>query len=147
MKRPTILALSLTLTVLVPGLRAEDARKAEEKAIIALDQVANIDVRWAEGAGSPVVELTIGSQRLDAATLAHLRALKHLRRLHIDCLGKLSESGLAVLAELSELQHLDLSMVEVTDAMLARLKERTGLRVLVCYGKKSAMTDWPTSRS
>lgn len=82
MKRRAIVLMLLAL--LAPAAPAQKKETAQERAMIALDQVA--DVKFERGSGDlagVVVGLTIERGKLTKETLAHLKAFPQLRSLTI----------------------------------------------------------------
>jgi hypothetical protein len=125
------------MAVAVPGLSARGGENEEQKAVLALDQIADIDVKWENGPGSHVVGLTINADRISDAALTQIKRLKHLRSLAIGSGIYVNDATLAVLGTLTGLETLALEAVPVTDTGLKHLRGLTQLRSLRLGGKDS----------
>src|SRR5262245_39842549 len=88
---------------MAPGWgRAQDA--AEQKAIAAIEKLGGKTVRGGDGPGS-IVELDLSFTRTTNADLAHVAALRGLRRLDI-AYTPVTDAGLAHLSGLTRLRSL-----------------------------------------
>ena len=80
------------------------------------------------------------ARKVTDAGVAHLRGLKHLKRILIDQ-SHMTDEGLQTLAELPELEHLKLYRHSFSDAGLAHLKRATKLKTLLIGSGTSGVTD------
>jgi hypothetical protein len=124
------LIVGLGLAAVGSGLPAGGGDKEEQKAILALDQIADIEVQWENDPGSAVVGLTINADRLDAPVVAQIKHLKNLRSFAIHFGIHVKNPDLAALAGLTHLEHLDLDLAPVGDDGLGHLEGLTALRFL-----------------
>lgn len=81
--------------------------------------------------------MTVESDRITDAGLAHLRGFHRLEHLSLIAPGsKLGDAGLAHLADLIRLEELDLDGPGVTDAGLAHLRGLRRLKILAVVGSR-----------
>jgi internalin A len=80
------------------------------------------------------------ARQVTDAGVAHLRGLKHLKKILIDQ-SRMTDEGLRTLAELPELEHLKLYRHGFSDAGLAHLKRATKLKTLLIGSGTSGVTD------
>jgi Leucine-rich repeat (LRR) protein len=102
---------------------------AEDRAVAVIERLGARAVRDDKLPNRPVVAATFDFKILSPATFRQIKQLKELRSLSLTrC--RVSESGLALLAELPRLESLDLSNSELTGTGLTALKCFKQLRKL-----------------
>jgi hypothetical protein len=105
------------------GWRSHDLGDAEMPFVAAFDQLEKLDLQ-----SCPVTD----------AGLAHLKRLKQLKSLNLDCCRNVTDAGMEHLKELPQLQTLVLDGTRVTDAGLEPLEGLPELQGLFLYGVTDA---------
>jgi hypothetical protein len=92
--------------------------------------------------GLPLQRLTLGSDKLTDAGVAHLAGMKELRSLYLSACPQVTDKGMAHLKKLADLEELWVTAnPQVTDEGMKSLAELGKLKWLSLYGCKRITDD------
>src|SRR4051794_14496989 len=128
-----MLAGLLALGTTPPRPGAENAKAAEEQAVVALKKLKTHVKVDEQAPGKPVVRVFLWAGVVDDAALAHLRALPQLQVLELNG-TRVTDAGLAHLRGLARLRELTLFRTPITGAGLAHIKGLAALEKLNLVG-------------
>ena len=109
------------------------ADEAEDKAVQAIEKLGGKVTRDEKAVGRPVVEVDLFNRQVADADLKELAQLKQLQSLNLHC-TEVTDAGLKELAALKQLQSLNLVGTKVTDAGLKELAAVKPLQMLDLHG-------------